>query len=235
VKPCCSKERKRYWKKLPLIVSFLLFIVQIILFIISLFKSDKIYGVLELSPIILYNMGATEAHIMKEKNQYWKAITYIFLHGGFIQILINYLSQLSICFGCEKSWGIWRYLIVYFYGGIIGGIFSCLRFSASEVHVASVGASASICSVRDCYIPLTVIYLSQVDCILQILIIVSLVFFVINFVATSFVPNVDYVSHIGGVIADFAAGMIMFSREATPGLKFFFNNPCYVYLEGNNK
>jgi len=72
--------------------------------------------------------------------QWWRLVTYMFVHGGFLHIALNmwclwYLGPL-----CEGLYGPWTYLGLYFISGIAGGVVSVGWHPSGP----SVGASGAI-------------------------------------------------------------------------------------------
>jgi membrane associated rhomboid family serine protease len=81
----------------------------------------------------------------------WQLLTYQFLHGGIMHLLLNCWALFVFGRGVEWAVGKTRFLILYFSGGIIGGLLQVLAavlwphyFKPYEV---SVGASAGIFGV----------------------------------------------------------------------------------------
>lgn len=72
----------------------------------------------------------------------WQLVSYIFLHGDFIHILLNMI--ILWMFGCEveRNWGTNNFLKYYFICGIGAGLFHVLLHLTSEIPV--VGASGAI-------------------------------------------------------------------------------------------
>jgi membrane associated rhomboid family serine protease len=81
----------------------------------------------------------------------WQLLTYQFMHGGVPHLLLNCWALFVFGRGVEWAVGKTRFLILYFSGGIIGGLLQVLAavlwphyFRPTE---ASVGASAGIFGV----------------------------------------------------------------------------------------
>ncbi|KAN0125085.1 hypothetical protein V8E52_001637 [Russula decolorans] len=77
----------------------------------------------------------------KEPNQWWRFITPIFLHAGFLHIGLNMLAQLTAAAEIEREMGSGGFFLLYFAAGIFGNI---LSGNFSLVGVPSVGASGAI-------------------------------------------------------------------------------------------
>ncbi|THH11749.1 hypothetical protein EW146_g7942 [Bondarzewia mesenterica] len=76
-----------------------------------------------------------------EPNQWWRFITPIFLHAGFIHIILNMLAQLTAVAQIEREMGSGGFFILYFAAGIFGNV---LGGNFSLVGVPSLGASGAI-------------------------------------------------------------------------------------------
>jgi len=74
-------------------------------------------------------------------NQWFRFITPIFLHAGFIHIILNMLAQLTISAQIEREMGSVGFLITYFAAGIFGNV---LGGNFSLVGAPSLGASGAI-------------------------------------------------------------------------------------------
>ncbi|KAG5725919.1 Rhomboid family member 1, partial [Termitomyces sp. T112] len=74
-------------------------------------------------------------------NQWFRFIVPIFLHAGFIHIILNMLAQLTLSAQIEREMGSTGFFITYFAAGIFGNV---LGGNFSLVGVPSVGASGAI-------------------------------------------------------------------------------------------
>lgn len=74
-------------------------------------------------------------------NQWWRLITPIFLHAGFIHIISNMILQLTLGARMELHIGFFRYAFIYLAAGIAGNI---LGANFSQAGLASSGASGAL-------------------------------------------------------------------------------------------
>jgi membrane associated rhomboid family serine protease len=70
----------------------------------------------------------------------WTAVTYMFVHGGFMHLFFNMLGLFFFGPALEQRWGSAQFLKFYFFCGIGGAAFSFLFASMNPV----VGASAAV-------------------------------------------------------------------------------------------
>jgi rhomboid protease GluP len=77
---------------------------------------------------------------MLANHEYWRFLTAMFLHYSLIHVALNMLSLFFIGRVVEVLYGSWRYLLIYFAAGIVGGIATLILDPLS----ASAGASGAI-------------------------------------------------------------------------------------------
>ena len=73
--------------------------------------------------------------------EWWRVITSMFLHGGFMHVLFNMFSLFLFGPELEKIAGKMRFLTIYFLAGIFG---SAATFVTQDALYASIGASGAI-------------------------------------------------------------------------------------------
>src|SRR5699024_5481851 len=71
--------------------------------------------------------------------QWWRIISSMFLHVGFIHFLMNMIALYYLGIAVERIYGSWRFFIIYLSAGIGGGLASF----AFTINVAA-GASGAI-------------------------------------------------------------------------------------------
>ena len=74
-----------------------------------------------------------------QEQQWYRWLMPIFLHGDFLHITMNLMSQLILGAMMEKVLTLYRACIIYFISGVGGTLFGCLINDQK-----SVGASAAI-------------------------------------------------------------------------------------------
>lgn len=154
-------------------------------------------------------------------HQWYRIITPIFLHAGFLHIFFNLLLQVTMGSSIEKNIGIIKYCLIYLASGI-GGFLLGANFSPNGI--ASTGASGLLFGIMATNIILFV-YCGRKNtniygtkhyglfiCIMVGEIVVSLVL--------GLLPGLDNFSHIGG----FAVGVLM--------AVLLLPDPFFVYEDG---
>lgn len=76
-----------------------------------------------------------------QKGEWWRLLTAMFLHSGFIHLFMNMIGLLSIGITVERIYGHRLFTLIYFGSGLIGSALS-LNYGAQSV--VSVGASGAI-------------------------------------------------------------------------------------------
>lgn len=217
VGPCCSETRKKDWCKILTLVTFWLIIAQIVVYGVELGISNKIGTLAEPSVSAVVKMGAISTYDIVVGHEYWRYITYMFLHGSIFHIIFNTLALFMSCLNYEKSWGYLKYWVIYILSGIIGGFFSASR----STNAVSVGASCAIFGVMGAYAMIIIIYWSTLSNIARVQLGMSLIMVPILFVIVSFLPNVDILGHLGGLLGGVGLGLVIFHGKA-PKLNWLY-------------
>lgn len=91
---------------------------------------------------LLENCGMQDPNLIIQGGQYWRILAAMFLHENLLHVALNMLSLFFIGRVVEIFYGSWRYLLIYFIGGIVGGL-TALFIDPTPV----VGASGAIFGV----------------------------------------------------------------------------------------
>ena len=123
--------------------SFVVIVLNMLLYIITLCVHglDVVYMYYDFLPpssLTLDQFGWLYGYKMRQKPaQFYRWITHNFLHAGFAHVFSNCFCILFFGTMLEYLIGTWRYILIYFLSGILGGLFSVLI----KPEVSSVGAS----------------------------------------------------------------------------------------------
>lgn len=120
-------------------------VVQVVMFIVSLANSDVIKGeFLQPTTRSLVELGAKYPYNMHQ-GYFWLFFTPLLLHGNFMHIFSNLVSQLIFGTELEKRLGVTKMAILYLSAGVSGNLFSALINDS-----VSVGASTAIFGLLAC-------------------------------------------------------------------------------------
>ncbi|OEF98966.1 hypothetical protein BHF71_10495 [Vulcanibacillus modesticaldus] len=152
-------------------------------------------------PLVLINYGAKESFFITN-GEYWRLITPIFLHIGFIHLALNSIAIYYLGQATEKIYGSLRFFIIYIIAGIIGNLGS-LFFAPSSL---GAGASGAIYGLFGAFLYFGYIYPNLFFRTIGTDILTVLG---INLVFSLFAPNVDIYAHLGGLIGGFIVAAIV--------------------------
>ena len=152
---------------------------------------------------LMVRMGAIVPHLM-ERGEYWRLISSMFLHGGWLHWLANSWAIYQLGTLYEVLFGSKRFALIYFASGIVAGIASSMY-----EHGPAVGASGAVFGILGAFIfsllrspqyrhqPWTKSLIGQ------------LVFWIaVNLYIGYKLPFIDNVAHVGGLIAGLALGFL---------------------------
>ncbi len=135
--------------------------------------------------------------------EWWRLITYMFLHGGLLHIFFNMWCLWDLGALSESLYGRWTYLAIYLTTGVAGGLAS----AGWNPRVLSVGASGAIFGLAGALI--ASFYLGEfslpkvaISGTLRSLVI----FAVFNLFFAGMFGGVDNACHIGGLISGLLLG-----------------------------
>ncbi len=124
-----------------------------------------------------------------ESGEYWRAVSYAFLHGGLIHLAFNMAFLFSVGHQCESILSSWRFLLVYLVCGIAAGVAS---FFVQRGF--SVGASGALCGMVGVSLGRALRYRDYEA-------IAAIRRWVIFMIALVLVPlPIDHVAHLGGFL-----------------------------------
>ena len=135
--------------------------------------------------------------------EWWRVITSMFLHGGFMHILFNMFSLFLFGPELEKIAGKMRFLTVYFLAGIFGG---AATFATQDAYYASVGASGAIFGIIGAFGALVYYTRKSFPQLRQII----LPIIVVSVLMTFLQPNINVAAHLGGLVTGFVLGLVYF-------------------------
>ncbi|WP_410511809.1 rhomboid family intramembrane serine protease [Paenibacillus sp. BR2-3] len=185
---------KSYIRYYP--VNCLLILANIIMFLILTLNggSTDLYTLIDFGAIV---------DVDPYKSELWRYLTAVFLHNGFAHLLFNSFALLVFAPPLERLLGWWRYALLYISGGVIANILTVAissRDALIEGASVSVGASGAIYAVYGAFLYIAVMERATMDegsrkTLYGLL--------VMGLIMSFAVPNINWVAHIGGLIAGF--------------------------------
>ncbi len=126
----------RFIKKYP--VTFTLLAANLFMFIFVLFNGGYPSNPVELATV-LRNNGGLSPNLVSQ-GEYWRILTAMFLHAGFLHFFLNSFFLYYIGSFVERMLGSLKYGILYFISGIGSGIFVWLLSNPLTITVGASGA-----------------------------------------------------------------------------------------------
>ncbi len=201
----------------PLSTSFV--IVQLIILPLMMWQCGV--APLEINPMIgpypdsLNYWGAKNAVLIIEDGELYRLITPIFLHGGLIHLAGNVLVQIDQGNRWEKEWGSLIWIIIYI-GSAIGSSVLSVIAMPDQISVGSSGAIMGLFGAK--FAEIVVLCCERSTTLREFAAEQSrkkqachVIFGIILVMAMSFIPYVDWAAHLGGLVAGFALGIVLFS------------------------
>lgn len=162
----------------------------------------------------LVNWGAMVRPLITEGHQYWRLFTPMFLHIGWMHIILNMVTLYYIGAQIEAIYGHWRYLGIYLLSGIAGNAAS---FALGSPNSISAGASTALFGLFGAFVILGRHFRNNPAVMFMVQ--RYSMFIVINLLFNLFSSSVDIMGHIGGLIG----GLLVATAFAVPDRSEEFN------------
>ena len=187
-----TKADEIFSKKKP-VVTYALIISNLIMFIASVIVGGTIFN---MEPNTLYNLGGLVSYEGMNSNplELYRLVTSMFLHAGVIHLAFNMYALYVLGPQLESFFGKFKFSIIYFVSGIIGGLVSMI-FQGSNI--VSVGASGAIFGLIGAFIFFGYHYRVYFGSVIRSQIIPLLV---ANLILGYMVSGVNMAAHVGGLI-----------------------------------
>ena len=164
-------------------------------------------GAMSADLTVLREFGAKHNALIVQQHQYWRLVTCMFLHIGFVHFLFNNYALWIIGREIEQLYGSARFLILYVATGVLASM-SSFYFSPNAV---SAGASGAIFGLFGVMATFAFKYRKEIPAALSQdirrrvipIIAINLLF---GFTARGIVDNA---AHIGGLIAGVALALVI--------------------------
>jgi rhomboid protease GluP len=202
------KSERAILKNSKPVFTYVFIVIQIAVFIWLQLNG----GSTNTSTLIKY--GAKVNQLIVE-GEWWRFISPVFLHIGFLHLVMNTFALYFLGTAVEQIYGNIRFLLIYLFAGITGFIASFI-FSAN----LSAGASGAIFGCFGALLYFGVIFpkLFFRTMGMNLLIVLG-----INLAIGFSASGIDNAGHLGGLVGGFlAAGIVHFPRKNKIGLQMVF-------------
>jgi rhomboid protease GluP len=154
----------------------------------------------------LLGWGANSGLRVMLRDEYWRLLASVFIHGGLIHLAINMWCLYSIGPLVERLFGNLSFGLLYLASGIGGAIASM----TSRPDRPSVGASGAIFGMFGALLAFLIVHRRSVPgTVLKPLRSSALGFIVFNTLFAAVAPMIDQAAHLGGLATGFVAGLIL--------------------------
>ena len=182
----------------------LLAVVNVIVFLVLSFQ-----GMTEDGRFMLQH-GAMYVPYLIKNGEYYRLFTSMFLHFGIEHLFGNMLTLIFLGDLLEKMIGKFRFILIYFLGGLAGNLLSLAKEMITGNYAISAGASGAIFAVVGALVFLVVRHRGKLPGTSgQRLAVMALLTLADGFVST----GVDYMAHLGGMAAGFVLAVILVGRR----------------------
>jgi membrane associated rhomboid family serine protease len=164
-------------------------------------------GLMSADSSVLIAFGAKHNALITEQHQYWRLVTCVFLHIGFVHFLLNNYALWIVGRDIEQIYGSARFLLLYLATGVLASM-SSFYFSPNSV---SAGASGAIFGLFGVMAAFAFKYRKEIPAALSKdirrrvlpIIAINLLF---GYSARGIVDNA---AHIGGLVAGVALALVI--------------------------
>jgi rhomboid protease GluP len=185
---------KIYFKKSPVTIS--LITINTLMFLVTIFTGG-------FTIINLVDLGGLVPAYISERDEYYRLILPMFLHGGFFHFFMNSYFLFYIGSFVEKILGSHKYLFIYLLSGIGSNV---LIWLLGDPLTVTIGASGALFGIMGLLLVLTYTkpewFPYHTVRNIRSLTIINLVF-------TFLIPNISIYGHLGGFITGIIFAFIL--------------------------
>jgi membrane associated rhomboid family serine protease len=190
------------------------------------------HSIATFSPIQLAMWGGNSG-TLDLSGQWWRLITYQFLHANLLHIAVNMWVMWAIGRLTERLYGSFTLLFLYLAAGVLAGLASIV-WNPEQI---SVGASGSIFGIVGAFLAFVIRARNESPLSVLRYWLPVLLFVIFNLVSGAYQPGIDNAAHVGGLLAGFGLGAIMVqpveSRDTFPLMRILaaglFAGMCAVF------
>ena len=189
----------RTYRAVNLNVLWFLIALNVVIFIISLARSETIYF-LGLTPALL-------------SQQPWTIISSMFVHGGLWHIIVNMICLYFLGSFMLRAVGERSFLAVFFLGGLAG---NALYFLLGPPLIPGVGASGAIFALAGALavmVPRVPVLIIPIPIPMPLWVAILIFFFILIILPMLIRVGIAWQAHLGGLLLGLAAGLIFKRRR----------------------
>ncbi len=194
------EEERRIFEYGKPMFTRLFIVVQVAMFLVLEWSGGST------NPDVLIHYGA-KFNPLIEAGEWWRLLTPMFLHIGFLHLLTNTLALHYLGVTVERLYGSLRFLFIYVTAGFFGALASFL-FTPS----LSAGASGAIFGLFGALLYFGTVYRHLFFRTMGMNVI-SLI--IVNLLFGLLVPGIDNAGHIGGLVGGFLASGVVHLPKRT--------------------
>lgn len=211
-----SREYESVFKKKKNIITYTLIAINIALFIFA--TMGELSGHFDLFTALSLNKGRVLG------GEIYRLITSMFMHENLFHLLMNMYALYIIGTQVESYIGKPKYLTIYMFSGIIGGLLSCV---INGLSVWSLGASGAIFGLMGALLYFGYHYRLYLDNALRTQIVPLIV---LNLMIGFIFPNIDNAAHIGGLVGGLFSSMALGVKNKTTKTDTINGTVCSLIL-----
>jgi membrane associated rhomboid family serine protease len=202
------RTRHSQLRSAPAVLIFILLNVVAFLFEISVGDWND--------PEILHRIGALDPYSIVVRHEYWRFLTALFLHGGFIHLLFNIFALYLLGPPLERSIGTTQFAVCYMVSGLASGAGVVGLTLMGVVQPAQlIGASGSIMGIVGAWAGFLLRHRHALHAKQRLANIAVIIGIQIAFDLST--PQVSMSAHLCGLVAGFFLGLLL-ARRAVAGV-----------------
>ncbi|MCL2498884.1 MAG: rhomboid family intramembrane serine protease [Defluviitaleaceae bacterium] len=158
-----------------------------------------------------YRFGANFYPAVLYDGEWWRLVTAMFVHYGWMHFLANTMGLIIIGTRVERYFGRVAFLTVYFLSGILGSLFCIANAYLRDLMVVSAGASGAVYGLMGSVLVFTRLTRLEIETLSWRY---MLIWLVIGVIMGFTMPNIGNAAHLGGFVGGAAMGFGMLTLLA---------------------
>jgi membrane associated rhomboid family serine protease len=137
-------------------------------------------------------------------NYPWTALSYMFTHADFFHLLFNMITLYFFGSFLNRVIGLRSFLVIYFAGGLAGALLVLLLSSPGSFTIGASGAIFALGGALAVMTPKLKVFIFPIPVPLPLWVAI-----LISFLVLTFLPDVSWQGHLGGLLLGLAAGWFL--------------------------